>query len=151
MLHYTDKIKVILVDDDEDDIDMFKTAFSKLKVKSTLQYFRNGVQVMEYFKDENNEIPHILFLDLNMPLMGGKEVLYKLRTNERFRNLPIAIYSTSNLERDIEDTLSLGANIYIVKPYDFKKLEKALENVLKVQWQYETSALDISKYLMVID
>ena len=151
MLHYTDKIKVILVDDDEDDIDMFKTAFSKLKVKSTLQYFRNGVQVMEYFKDENSEIPHILFLDLNMPLMGGKEVLYKLRADERFRNLPIAIYSTSNLERDIEDTLSLGANIYIVKPYDFKKLEKALENVLKVQWQYETSALDISKYLMVID
>ena len=131
MLHYTDKIKVILVDDDEDDIDMFKTAFSKLKVKSTLQYFRNGVQVMEYFKDENNEIPHILFLDLNMPLMGGKEVLYKLRADERFRNLPIAIYSTSNLERDIEDTLGLGANIYIVKPYDFKKLEKALENVLK--------------------
>lgn len=71
--------------------------------------------------------------------MAGKEIPYKLRANERFRNLPIAIYPTSNLERDTDDTLGLGANIYTVKPDDFQNLEK----ILQVQWRYVASSRDI--------
>ena len=151
MLYSLEKISVLLVDDDQDDIDLFQLAFSKVKVKSSVSYLKNGLEAIEYFQNPENEIPSILFLDLNMPLMGGKEVLYKLRADERFRNLPIAIYSTSNSEGDIEDTLSLGANIYIVKPYNFTKLIEIIEKVLKVQWQYETSQLDIRNYLLVVE
>lgn len=151
MLYSLEKISVLLVDDDQDDIDLFQLAFSKVKVKSNVSFLKNGLEAIEYFQNPENEIPSILFLDLNMPLMGGKEVLYKLRADERFRNLPIAIYSTSNSEGDIEDTLSLGANIYIVKPYNFTKLVEIIEKVLKVQWQYETSQLDMRNYLLVVE
>lgn len=151
MLYSLEKISVLLVDDDQDDIDLFQLAFSKVKVKSSVSFLKNGLEAIEYFQNPENEIPSILFLDLNMPLMGGKEVLYKLRADERFRNLPIAIYSTSNSEGDIEDTLSLGANIYIVKPYNFTKLVEIIEKVLKVQWQYETSQLDMRNYLLVVE
>ena len=151
MLYSLEKISVLLVDDDQDDIDLFQLAFSKVKVKSSVSFLKNGLEAVEYFQNPENEIPSILFLDLNMPLMGGKEVLYKLRAKERFRNLPIAIYSTSNSVGDIEDTLSLGANIYIVKPYNFTKLIEIIEKVLKVQWQYETSQLDMRNYLLVVE
>ena len=86
-----------------------------------------------------------------MPRVSGKEVLGRLRSSKRFARLPIVIYSTSGSERDIELTLSMGANIYIVKPADFSKLKRAIENVLKIQWRYETSSLDLANYLMVID
>jgi len=141
MLYSLEKISVLLVDDDQDDIDLFQLAFSKVKVKSSVSFLKNGLEPLEYFQNPENEIPSIFFLDLNMPLMGGKEVLYKLRAEERFRNLPIAIYSTSNSVGDIEDTLSLGANIYIVKPYNFTKLIEIIEKVLKVQWSTRLHSL----------
>ena len=83
MLYSLEKISVLLVDDDQDDIDLFQLAFSKVKVKSSVSFLKNGLEAIEYFQNPENEIPSILFLDLNMPLMGGKEVLYKLRADER--------------------------------------------------------------------
>ena len=151
MLYNTDKIKVVLVDDDQDDIHLFQEAFSSVKVKSKLSFFKDGSEAMDYFSKSENEILHILFLDLNMPKMGGIEVLTKLRQMERYKELPIAIYSTSSNEDDIEATLGLGANIYIVKPNDFEKLKKALSEILKIQWQYENDKLDLKNYLMVFD
>ncbi len=151
MLHNTDRIKVILVDDDKDDIELFQEAFSSVKVKSTLSFFMDGAEAMDYFNSSESEIPQILFLDLNMPKIGGIEVLTKLRQMNRYKKMPIAIYSTSSDEADIEDTLGLGANIYIVKPNNFEKLKKAIDEILKIQWQYENDKLDLRNYLMVFD
>lgn len=146
-----ENFKVILVDDDAEDIELFKEAFDSVRIKSELSFFQDGAQALEQLSDSNSPIPHILFLDLNMPKMGGIEMLEKLRKIERLKKLPVAIYSTSSSDSDIEDTLALGANIYIVKPNDFGKLRKVIETVMKIQWQYETSSLDTSRYLMVID
>jgi len=151
MLHNTDKIKVIFVDDDKDDIELFQEAFSSVKVQSKVSFFMDGTEAMDYFNSSESEIPHILFLDLNMPKIGGVEVLTKLRQMDRYKKLPIAIYSTSSSEYDIETTLGLGANIYIVKPNNFEKLKKALSEILKIQWQYENDKLNLNNYLMVFD
>jgi len=87
MLYCLGKISVLLVDDGHDDIGRFRKAFPKVKVTSSVSYLKNGLEAIQYFENPENEIPNILFLDLDMPVMGGKEVLYRLRADERFRKI----------------------------------------------------------------
>ncbi|MFC6095398.1 response regulator [Flavobacterium qiangtangense] len=150
MLYGIDRVMAVLVDDDPNDRDLFKDAFSSLRVKSTLALLKDGEEALEFFSTAA-ELPHILFLDLNMPRVGGMEVLKVLRSDPKFSSLPIAIYSTSNAESHIESSLSFGANLCIVKTNSFEKLKSAIESALKIQWRYATSAFDIANYVMVIN
>jgi len=145
-----DRITVVLVDDDSDDRLIFEDAFSKLKIKSNLVQFQNGLEAIQYFEKEDTKVPHIIFLDLNMPIMTGIEALQILRKDKKYRNVPIAIYSTSNAESDKEATLVSGANIYITKPNDYSKLKQVLESVMKIQWQYNSSELRMDTFVMVL-
>ena len=77
-----------------------------------------------------------------MPLISGTESLKQIRSNPRFMDISIAIYSTSSLEKDIEETFVNGANIYITKPNDFSVLKKTIKNVLNINWQYFGSGMD---------
>src|SRR5690606_37292584 len=104
---------IILADDDADDRYLFKAALDEMNVDSDLILLKDGIELMEHLANPENELPHILFLDLNMPCKTGMRCLEEIRSQSRFRDMSIAIYSTSNSEKDIEETLSGGANIYI--------------------------------------
>ena len=144
----TDYTHIILADDDEDDRLFFTDAFDELKMTTKVNTFNDGVYLMEYLNSDVAVIPHILFLDLNMPRKSGKECLLEIKKDDRFNNMAIAIYSTSASEEDIEDTFVKGANIYIKKPNDFKKLKKVLSNVVTTNWQYHTSGLNRENFLL---
>jgi len=133
---------ILLADDDEDDRLFFRDAFKELKLKTVLKMVNDGVELMEYLKTPNVQLPNVIFLDINMPRKGGKECLREIRQDERLKNLSVAIYSTSSSEDDIEETLVLGANIYIKKPNDFASLKKVLSDVITLNWQYHTSGLN---------
>lgn len=150
MLDKGDKLKVILVDDDSDDQMLFKEVFSEIKIGSSLDLFKNGLEFLNHLDKPDTVVPDLIFLDLNMPIMGGIETLEHVRRSHKYSNVPIAIYSTSNQEKDIENTLARGANIYITKPSDYNKLKRTLEDVLKIQWQYSTSHLKFENFVMVI-
>lgn len=142
-------LKVILTDDDEDDRLFFQEAIEAVDIKTNLKLFNNGKDLMAYLKTAN-DMPHLIFLDLNMPLKTGKECLREIKLDERLKDVIIAIYSTSSSEQDIEDTFLHGANIYIKKPSDFKSLQKSIEKVLKINWQYHTSNLNRKTFLFRI-
>ncbi len=139
---------IILADDDEDDRLFFEDAFEELKMATKVNTYNDGVYLMDYLNKKDAIIPHILFLDLNMPRKSGKECLIEIKNNDRFKDLVIAIYSTSASEEDIEDTFVQGANIYIKKPSDFKKLKKILSSVVTTNWQYHTNGLNRSNFLL---
>jgi CheY-like chemotaxis protein len=141
---------ILLADDDEDDRLFFRDAFKELKLKTVLKMVNDGVELMEYLKTPNVQLPNVIFLDINMPRKGGKECLREIRQDERLKNLSVAIYSTSSSEDDIEDTLVLGANIYIKKPNDFASLKKVLSDVITLNWQYHTSGLNKDNFLFSI-
>jgi len=145
------KINAILVDDDPDDRMLFENAFSDINSNSNLLAFKNGAEAISHFEQNETEAPHIVFLDLNMPLVDGLEVLDYLRRSEKYQRVPIVIYSTSSAERDIQATLSAGANIYIVKPNTYQKLKLAIDKALRMQWQYFRSNLSIETFVMVIE
>ena len=119
----TDMIHVMLADDDEDDRFLFLEAFDELKIKTKVDTFNDGVFLMDYLNKDDAVIPQILFLDLNMPRKTGIECLKEIRNQSRFKDLAIAIYSTSSSEEDIEDTFVCGANVYIKKPSDSNSLD----------------------------
>ncbi len=146
----TDTIRIILADDDEDDRNFFVEAFEEIKIKTIVTTVRNGSELLQQLNDCRNVLPHIIFLDLNMPIINGMDCLKLIRENETFKNVAIAIYSTSSSEEDIENTFVLGANIYIKKPNDFHILKKILSNVVSMNLQFETNGLNKENFLLRI-
>lgn len=143
-----DFIHIILADDDEDDRDFFSEAFSEIKIKTKLNLFNDGEQLMNYLLNPDSLLPHILFLDLNMPIKSGIECLHEIKQEEHLKDIAIAIYSTSASDEDIEETFVSGANIYIKKPNDFGTLKKVLSDVVTLNWQYQTSGLNKENFLL---
>jgi CheY-like chemotaxis protein len=141
-------INVLLADDDEDDRLFFREAFEEIKIKTKVVLVNDGVELMNHLSQNGNPLPHILFLDLNMPRKNGIECLLEIRQNDHLKNIPVAIYSTSSSEEDIEETFVKGANVYIKKPDDFATLKKILEEVITINWQYHTSGLNREIYLL---
>ena len=143
-----DYIHIILADDDEDDRLLFTDAFDELKIKTKVNTYNDGVELMNYLNKDDSILPNVLFLDLNMPKKNGIECLTEIKENSRFNDIAIAIYSTSSSEEHIEQTFISGANIYIKKPSDFGTLKKVLAEVITINWQYQTSGLNRDNFLL---
>jgi CheY-like chemotaxis protein len=145
-----DVMHILLADDDEDDRLFFRDAFEEIKIKTKVETVNDGVELMNYLTRPNIILPHILFLDLNMPRKGGIDCLLELKRIDLIKNIAVVIYSTSASEEDIEETFVLGANVYLKKPNDFSTLKKTLEAVITTNWQYHTSGLNRDNFILSI-
>ena len=142
-------LHILLADDDEDDREMLREAIENSRVDIALHNFDDGEKLMTHLSTCNGNVPDMIFLDLNMPRKNGMECLTEIRTNKKFNNTVIAIYSTSSAEKDIDGTFHAGANIYIRKPKDYEVLKKAIADVLSTNWQYHTSKLNRENFVML--
>jgi CheY-like chemotaxis protein len=143
-------LNIFLVDDDEDDRILFKEVIEEISIRTKLSLFHDGQELMDYLSLPNIQLPDLIFLDLNMPIKNGLQCLKEIRDNPDLNQIVIAIYSTSSSDKDIEDTLVNGANIYITKPTEFTKIKIVIKKVLQINWQYHTSNLDRSTFLFRI-
>jgi len=141
-------IKVYLTDDDKDDRLFFEEALNALEIKCECTLFKNGKELYEDLINEDRPIPDLIFLDLNMPVMGGFDCLKKIRKIHDMNQVVVAIYSTSSSQEDVDKTFLLGANIYIKKPETFRDLKMVLNKVLKLNWQYLNSNLNKENFLL---
>ncbi|MGJ8591311.1 MAG: response regulator [Aquaticitalea sp.] len=139
---------VILADDDEDDRLFFTEAFDELKIRTRVDTYKDGVELMDALHSPELPLPNIIFLDLNMPKKSGFECLVDLKKDKKFDSIAIAIYSTSASEEDIENTFVNGANIYIKKPNNFNDLKKVLTEIVTTNWQYQTNGLNRDTFLL---
>jgi len=146
----TNIIHILLADDDEDDRKFFKDAFEEIKINTNVNVVNDGEELMNYLKKPDVILPHILFLDLNMPKKNGMECLSEIKQLDHLKDMAIAIYSTSASEDDIEETFVKGANIYIKKPNDFDELIKTLNIATTFNWQYHTNSLNRDTFLLRI-
>jgi CheY-like chemotaxis protein len=146
----TNTIHILLADDDEDDRNFFKDAFEEIKISTSVDIVNDGQELMSYLMNPNVTVPHILFLDLNMPKKNGIECLAEIKQLDHLKDMAIAIYSTSASEDDIEETFVMGANIYIKKPNDFDELIKTLNIATTFNWQYHTNGLNRDTFLLRI-
>ncbi len=130
------KQAILLVDDNPDDVELTINALSSLNLPCEVDVVSDGAEALDYLIGDNAQIesrrrplPHLVLLDLNMPKIGGLEVLRRLRAEESTKTLPVVILTTSRDEIDIIDSYNLGANSYIVKPVDFKQFIAAVEQL----------------------
>lgn len=138
--------KVILADDDLDDRELFIELLSDLNVDITT--LGNGFELLNYLETQTAEmLPDCLFLDLNMPVLGGKESLQRIRSNQKYKQMPIVIYSTSANRNDIEETFKMGANLYLVKASSYITLKNILQNVVKLDWQQQKQQPSLANFV----
>ncbi|WP_339922081.1 response regulator [uncultured Cyclobacterium sp.] len=139
---------LILADDDSDDCELFQDAITTINVNVRTIIFNGGIQLMNYLNDENAELPDILFLDLNMPIMNGFECLEEIRKNIRLKDICIIIFSTSFNPSDVDKSYALGANGYIQKPYSQSEMKNILKSTLDTDWNDPCSALDNHNFVI---
>ncbi len=131
-----DKV-ILLVEDNPDDVDLTLRAFKKCNLLNEVVVAWDGAEALGYlFGEESHEgrregcsPPQIVLLDLNLPKIGGLEVLRRLRADERTRLLPVIILTSSKEEQDLMTGYSLGANSYIRKPVDFDQFLTAVQQL----------------------
>lgn len=124
------KLKILLADDDIDDCGFFKRALDTLAISSHLTIVNDGDELMEYLIKNEENLPHVLFLDINMPRKNGIECLEEIRQNEKLKNLSVVMFSTTNSWDTINSLFTSGANVYIHKPNDFAQLKQVIHHAI---------------------
>ncbi len=144
-------LRILLADDDKDDRFFFHKALRKLDFPFEVDYAEDGEQLMSYLsKKIANQLPYVLFLDLNMPRKNGSECLLEIKQNKELTSMPVIIYSTS-LHRDTADFLYKNGAHYYIKKCDFDQLLLIIKTVLalllenKVQPTRDNFVLNVPK------
>ncbi len=113
------RLKILLVEDNEADVWLFKEAFIALEIQHDLEIVHDGAQAIGRLKDDPpQDPPDLILLDLNMPKVDGFAVLTYVRETPRLRVIPVIILSSSRDARDIRRAHELGANSYVCKGTD---------------------------------
>jgi|SRR5688572_26349632 len=127
-------VNVILADDDKDDREIFLDALTETNIPVDLTTVNNGKELMDNLKDPSEPNPDIIFMDINMPVKNGKEVLAEIKSDETLKEISTVMLSTSENVKDIEDTYKAGANLYVRKPGSFRNFILLLKKVFKLHW-----------------
>jgi CheY-like chemotaxis protein len=127
------KPSIFLADDDEDDVYFVKTAISELNAEIELKHFRNGRELLQALKNPMTALPDFVLLDLNMPVLDGRETLRLIRNQNSCADLPVIIFSTSNHMHEKEICYEFGANDYYTKPCNYPKYLEIIQS-LKKEW-----------------
>ena len=117
-------IHILLVEDNEGDIVLTKEALSDAKIKNKVSVAKDGEEAIRFVDAgliEEGLLPDLILLDINLPKVDGKEVLYYLKNNPSLKKIPVVMLTTSSSELDVIDSYNNYANCFITKPVDFNK------------------------------
>lgn len=130
------KDTILVAEDSEGDAFVLQRAFDKADIDAALRFVEDGQDAVDYlsgngaFGDRKaNPMPKLLLLDLRMPRLSGFDVLGWLKKDPTLRRLPVAVLSSSNIDRDVDRAYDLGANSYIVKPGSLQEYTEFIETL----------------------
>jgi CheY-like chemotaxis protein len=139
-------MRLFIIDDDVEDQEIFMEALKDVDSTAICYTATNGEDALK--KLEGGDVimlPDLIFLDLNMPKLNGKQVLKEIKMSRTLGAIPIIMYSTSFAPRDIEEIEQLGAVYHLLKPSRFDDLCKALRKILATDWEAIKSGKSIQK------
>lgn len=124
---------VLMAEDNPDDVELTREALSDSKLVARLDHVSDGVQALAYLRKqppfEDVPMPDLLLLDLNMPRMGGREVLEAIRNDAALSELPVVVLTTSGADEDILAAYGLHVNSYVQKPVDFDQFIRVVRAI----------------------
>ncbi len=131
---------ILLVEDNPDDALLTQEALGSSGIANKIVHVEDGVEALDYlfgrdkFADRDvNDTPALILLDLNMPRLGGLDVLKAIRAEDRLKHIPVVILTTSGEEDDKFESYNLGSNSYVRKPVDFNEFTEAAR-MLGMYW-----------------
>ena len=124
------QLHILLADDDLDDCLFFKEALKEFPLPTHLTSVNDGEQLMQHLTHEKCELPHVLFLDLNMPRKNGFECLSEIKLFKKLEHLPVIMYSTSFEQEVVNQLYKNGAQHFIRKPSEFSQFKKIIRQTL---------------------
>ncbi|WP_447971307.1 response regulator [Nitrospira sp. M1] len=126
-------IKVLLVEDDEEDVLLTKEALHRSKLSIELDVVTNGEQALLYLRQEapyaDTTRPDLVLLDINLPRKNGWEVLEVIKTHDQLKSLPVTMLTTSSEDPDIQRSYDLGANSYVTKPIGIDEFHRVVQAI----------------------
>ena len=126
------KLNILLADDDMDDCIFFKEALDELLLDTRLTTLHDGEQLMNYLDVTSRQHIDVLFLDINMPRKNGFECLTEIKQNDKLKDLPVIIFSTSFEHEVVNSLYESGAQYFIRKPSDFSQFRNIIYHTLKL-------------------
>ncbi|HBA84428.1 MAG TPA: two-component system response regulator [Verrucomicrobia bacterium] len=131
-------IRILLIEDDEEDVLLAQRALTKGNIWNKVDVVRNGQEALDYLYHRNQyadkdafPLPGLILLDLSLPGIDGRDVLEKLQQDPERKQIPIAIVSTSDYEKDIEFGRAHGVQHYIIKPAQPENIMMAIGEISK--------------------
>ncbi len=132
--------RILLVEDDPQDVELTLRAFRSENVPSRIEVVRDGEEALDYLfcrgdytARSSDHPPTLVLLDLKLPKIGGLQVLRELKASAQCRSIPVIMLTSSGEQRDIAESYKLGVNSYIQKPVDITEFRKAIR-ALALYW-----------------
>jgi CheY-like chemotaxis protein len=130
---YENEVEILLVEDNPEDAELTLRALRKHNLANKVKVIPDGAEAMdyifaegEYTDREMSHRPKVIFLDLKLPKVSGNEILKRIKLDERTKQTPVVVLTSSKEDKDLEECYANGANSYIVKPVDFDKFFKSV-------------------------
>ncbi len=127
------ELHVLLVEDDPGDVLITREALAGGKVLHTLHVVNNGEAAIEFLRRDGEHAdaprPDLIFLDLNLPRLDGREVLARIKSDDNLRRIPVVVLTTSAAEEDVLRSYDLHANAYVTKPVDFDAFMEVVRQI----------------------
>lgn len=129
-------VEILLVEDNPHEAKLTISSLQEYNLANNLVHIDDGAEALDFifakgkYSDRNiQKLPKIILLDLNLPKIGGLEVLKQIKSDERTKSIPVVILSSSKQERDVMTGYQSGVNSYIVKPVEFESFAKAVADL----------------------
>jgi len=131
-----DEVEILLVEDNPTDVELTLRALKKHNLANKVHVVTDGEQALEFIfatasykgRDINHK-PRVVLLDLKLPKVDGLEVLRKIKSDERTKDIPVVVLTSSKEEKDRIESYRLGVNSYIAKPVDFSRFSEAIREL----------------------
>ncbi|MDB5280799.1 MAG: two-component system response regulator [Ferruginibacter sp.] len=134
------EVDILLVEDNASDAEMTIDALKSNGLANKLKHVKDGAAALDFIFAEGEYVgrnienrPKIILLDVKMPRVNGIEVLHKIRNDDRTKNIPVVMLTSSKEDPDIKTCYELGVNSYVVKPVEFEEFQKAI-TALGLYW-----------------
>ena len=138
-------ITILLAEDDHDDRYLISEALDESGFENQLFIVENGEELLDFLKNQGKyediaqyPRPDVILLDLNMPLMDGREALAEIKKDPDFRRIPIIVLTTSRADEDINETYELGITGFITKPMTFADLVEVMKTIARYWFESVT-------------
>lgn len=126
-------VNILLVEDNPGDVRLTIEALRDGKVRNNLSVVGDGVEALRFLGNEGKYAsaprPDLILLDLNLPRMDGRELLGRIKSDDRYKTIPVVILTTSKADQDILQSYALHANCYVTKPVDLDQFISVVRSI----------------------